>query len=475
MAPGKTGTAKQKAGRPRISFLGAAGEVTGSMHLVEAGPYRILLDCGLFQGRREESRRKNEEFSVDCARLDAVVLSHAHIDHAGRLPLIVKRGYDGPIYCTPATRDLSAIMLPDSGHIQESDAAFLKKRGHHGVEPLYTMSEARQVASHMVAIPYGRRHEILSGVRLTFTDAGHILGSASVLLELDLGGRTRRIVFSGDIGRSGLPIIRDPRPPEVPDLDALIIESTYAGRVHESVEEAQGQLAETVTKVARRGGKIFIPAFAVGRTQEVLYELHGLLLAGKIPEIPIYVDSPLAVDATDIFRLHPEAFDHAEQLIEAVSEVFRFRLVRYVRKVDESKQLNTIRGPAIIIAASGMAESGRILHHLRNGLGDHRNMVLIVGWQASHTLGERLRAGARQVRIFGEELPVRAEVRQIAGYSAHGDRNDLTTWVKGLGAKPARAFCVHGEAGLQPMAQLLKDLGIPEVHIPQRGEQQEIA
>lgn len=445
------------------------------MHLVEAGPYRILLDCGLFQGRREESRRKNEEFSVDCGELDAVILSHAHIDHAGRLPLVIRRGYGGPVYCTAATRDLAAIMLPDSGHIQESDAAFLKKRGHPQAEPLYTMADAYRVASHMVTVPYGRRHEILNGVRLTFTDAGHILGSASVLLEFDIGGRSRRLVFSGDVGRSGLPIIRDPRPPAAPAADALIVESTYAGRVHESVEEAQAQLAETVTRVARRGGKIFIPAFAVGRTQEVLYELHGLLLAGKIPEIPIYVDSPLAVDATDIFRLHPEVFDSAEQLAGTVSEIFRFRLVHYVRSVEESKQLNSIRGPAIIIAASGMAESGRILHHLRNGIGDHRNLVLIVGWQASHTLGERLRSGARQVKIFGEELPVRCEVRQIAGYSAHGDRNDLAAWVRGLGAPPRRAFCVHGEAGLQPMAELLKALAVPEVYVPQRGDSHDLA
>ncbi len=452
----------------RLTFLGAAGEVTGSMHLVEAGPYRILLDCGLFQGRRAEARRKNEQDLLNGG-VHAVVLSHAHIDHAGRLPLLIKRGYEGPIFCTPATRDLAAILLPDSGHIQEADAQFLHKRGHRDVAPLYTLEDGHRVARHMIAVPYRRPHDILPGVRVTFHDAGHILGSASVVLDVDAAGRRRRLVFSGDLGRSGLPIIRDPQPPEGPQADALIIESTYAGRVHESVEQAQALLAQHVNTVARRGGKVFIPAFAVGRTQEILYELHGLQLAGRIPDIPIYVDSPLAVNATDIFRLHRDVFDTSEQLVGAVSEIFQFRLVRYVRSVEESKRLNELRGPAIIIAASGMAESGRILHHLRNGLGDHRNLVLIVGWQASHTLGNRLREGQREVRIYGEPVAVRAEVRVLLGYSAHGDRNDLSAWVTGLGPRPKRAYCVHGEAGLDAMASILRDLGVPDVNVPQLG------
>jgi metallo-beta-lactamase family protein len=453
----------------KLTFYGAAGEVTGSMHLLEAAGRRIVLDSGLFQGRRQEAREKNELFPTACVDADAVVLSHAHIDHAGRLPLLVKKGYRGPIYCTPATRDLSAIMLPDSGHIQETDARFLQKRGHE-VQPLYTMADAHAVADHMIGVPYDKPLDILPGVRLSFHEAGHILGSASVVLDIEEGGRTRRVVFSGDIGRSGLPIIRDPAPPPGPEADALIIESTYAGRVHETVEEAQDLLAQHVNTVAKRGGKIFIPAFAVGRTQEIVYELHGLAHHGKIPDIPIYVDSPLAVNATDIFRLHPEVFDHRERLVGEVSELFRFRLVRYVRSVEESKHLNAMRGPAIVIAASGMAENGRILHHLRNGVGDHRNMVLIVGWQASYTLGNRLREGAREVRILGEEVPVRADVRMVAGYSAHGDRNDLTAWVKGLGPTPKRAYAVHGEAGLTAMASLLRDTGVPDVNVPALGD-----
>jgi len=449
----------------RLTFHGAASEVTGSMHLLDLGTKRVLLDCGLFQGRREEARRKNQEFPLECEDVDAVILSHAHIDHSGRLPLLVKNGYRGPIYCTPATRDLAAVMLADAGKIQESDAVFLAKRGH-AAPPLYTAADSAKVSQQTIAVPYERPFDVFTGVRLTFTDAGHILGSASVALDIDLGGPRRRVVFSGDIGRAGLPIIRDPQPPKGAATDVLIIESTYAGRVHESVEESQGMLATHVTNVARRGGKIFIPAFALGRTQEILYELHALALAKKIPTIPIYVDSPLAVNATDVFRLHPECFDNSEPLIGAAPELFQFGLVKYVRSVEESKALNSLRGPAIIIAASGMAESGRILHHLRNGLPDQRNMVLLVGFTASYTLGERLRQRQSEVRIFGEMVPVRAEVQMVAGYSAHGDRNDLGAWVQGLGPAPKRAFVVHGEAGLTAMAGILKGLDVPDVNIP---------
>jgi metallo-beta-lactamase family protein len=455
----------------RLTFWGAAGEVTGSMHLVEAAGRKILLDCGLFQGRREEARRKNERWPLENG-VDAVVLSHSHIDHAGRLPLLIKRGYAGPIFCTPATRDLSAVMLPDAGHIQEKDFEFLRKRGVAGLaEPLYTAADATRVAEHMIAVPYDKPFDILPGVRITFTDAGHILGSASVALELDGSGRTTRLVFSGDIGRTGLPIIRDPKPPAGPPADVLVIESTYANRVHESVAEAQDLLAKHVNAVAKRGGKIFIPSFAVGRAQELIYELHGLAREQKIPEVPIYVDSPLAVNATDVFRLHTETFDTGEWLIGQTHEIFRFPLVRYVRTVDESKALNAIRGPAVIIAASGMAESGRILHHLRNGLGDHRNLVLMVGFQASYTLGNRLREGAREVKIYGEEVEVRAEVALIGGYSAHADRPELKAWVRGLGPAPRRAFVVHGETDrLTGMAGLLKEQGVPEVAAPRLGE-----
>jgi metallo-beta-lactamase family protein len=458
----------------RLTFHGAAGEVTGSMHLLEVGPYRVLLDCGLFQGNRAEARRKNAEFPAGALEADAVVLSHAHIDHAGRLPLLVRMGYRGPIYCTAATRDLAAVMLPDSGHIQEADAEFLRRRGRE-VEPLYTAADAQAVAGLMVAVAYDAPHDVLPGIRLTFTEAGHILGSASIHLELDGPGRARHVVFSGDVGRRGLPIIRDPAPPALADpADVLIVESTYAGRVHETVEESGTRLAGHVAAVAARGGKIFVPAFAVGRTQEILYELHRLVRDGRIPEVPVYVDSPLAVEATDVFRRHAATFDRDERLVRNVRDIFDLPNVHYVRSVDESKALNGRRGPAVIIAASGMAETGRIVHHLRNGLGDHRNLVLIVGWQASHTLGNKLREGRREVRVFGEPVEVRAGVAALAGYSAHGDREDLAEWVGGLGPPPRRAFCVHGEAGLEPMANLLRDVGAAEVAIPELHQEAEL-
>jgi metallo-beta-lactamase family protein len=361
-------------------------------------------------------------------------------------------------------------MLADAGHIQESDAAFLQKRGQADAEPLYTMADAVKVIEQMISVPYDRPFDLFPGVRFGYSDAGHILGSAAVALDIDGTLAPRRVVFSGDIGRAGLPIIRDPNPPAGPQADVLIIESTYAGRIHESPGDAQGMLAGHVTRVAARGGKIFIPAFALGRTQEILYELHQLAREKRIPDIPIFVDSPLAVNATDVFRLHPECFDRTEQLVGEVPELFQFRMVKYVRSVEESKALNSRRGPAIIIAASGMAESGRIRHHLINGLPDHRNMCLLVGFTASYTLGDKLRQGAKAVRILGQEVAVRAEVQMVAGYSAHGDRNDLSAWTKGLGPRPKQAFVVHGEAGLVAMAGILRDLGVGEVNVPALGQ-----
>jgi len=458
----------------KLTFHGAAGEVTGSMHLLEAAGKKILLDCGLFQGRREEARQKNTDFPGGAERVDAVILSHAHIDHAGRLPLLIKKGYRGPIYCTPATRDLSEYMLADAGHIQESDAAFLIRRGKTGVVPLYTQADATTVVEQMVQVPYDRPFDLFPGVRFSYSDAGHILGSAAVALDLDLPGAARRVVFSGDIGRAGLPIIRDPKPPAGPRADALIIESTYAGRVHESPGDAQGMLAGHVSRVAQRGGKIFIPAFALGRTQEIVYELHQLVREKRIPSIPVFIDSPLAVNATDVFRRHPECFDRNEKLLSETTEIFQFPLVTYVRSVEESKALNTRHGPCIIIAASGMAESGRILHHLLNGLGDPKNMCLLVGFTASYTLGDRLRQGATSVRILGQEVAVRAEVQMVAGYSAHGDRNDLAAWTRGLGEPPKKAFVVHGEAGLVAMAGILtNELGVADVTVPTLGQRVE--
>ncbi|HEX5387777.1 MAG TPA: MBL fold metallo-hydrolase [Gemmatimonadales bacterium] len=455
----------------RLTCWGAAGQVTGSMHYLEAAGARVLLDAGLFQGHRAEAHALNGALDFDPRRVDAVVVSHAHIDHTGRLPLLVHRGFHGPIYATPATRDLSAVMLPDAAHIQEKDAEYLAKRGKAGppCAPLYNIADAVAVQDLMIGVPYCRIVHLRKNLAIEFTDAGHILGSASVDLRLSEPA-AHRLVFSGDIGRSGLPIVRDPEPPAGP-IDTLIVESTYADRDHESVGDASRRLGEIVRRVAGRGGKIIVPAFALGRAQEIVYALHELWRAQETPELPIYIDSPLAVDVTSIFRLHPEVFDRRERLVGTGAPLFDFPLVHYVRDVAESKRLNTLAGPAVIISASGMAESGRILHHLANHIGDRRNCVLLVGFQAEHTLGRRLQEGARTVKIFGEEYERRAEVETIGGYSAHADRTELRAWVRRLGGPVRRAFAVHGEPpALEAMAEILREEGVREVIIPRHGE-----
>jgi metallo-beta-lactamase family protein len=441
------------------------------MFLLEAAGGRFLLDAGLFQGHRAETHELNLRLPFDPRRLDGVVLSHAHIDHSGRLPLLVRDGFHGPIYTTPATRDLCAVMLPDAAHIQEKDFEFLQRRGKAGAQnqPLYTLADAVAAQELMVGVPYHRITHLRKHLALEFLDAGHILGSASLDIRITEAG-SHRLVFSGDIGRSGLPIVRDPQPPSGP-VDTLIIEATYADRSHESVVEAEAKLGETVKRVVARGGKVLVPAFALGRCQELVYSLHQLWRAAKIPEIPIYVDSPLAVDITTVFRMHPDVFDQREQLVGAESRLFDFPLIRYVRTVEESKALDSSPGPSVIIAASGMVESGRILHHLAHGIGDHRNLVLFVGFQAEHTLGRRIQEGADPVRIFGDEYPVRAEIETIGGYSAHADRGELLAWVRRLGGPVRRAFVVHGEAGpLDAMAKLLREAGVRDVRVPTHGE-----
>jgi len=445
------------------------------MHLLEAAGARILLDAGLFQGRRAESHRQNLQLSFDARRIDAVVLSHAHIDHSGRLPLLVKEGFHGPVYATPATRDLSAVMLADAAHIQEKDHEFLQRRGRVGVEsePLYSLRDAIAVQDLMVGVPYRRVFYIRKHLALDFLDAGHILGSATVDLRVTEGGN-HRLVFSGDIGRSGLPIVRDPEPPTGP-IDTLVIEATSAARVHDWFSQAEPRLAEAVRRTAARGGKLLIPAFAVGRAQELIYSLHRLSRDGQIPQVPIYVDSPLAIDITTVFRMHPEVFDRGERFIEATDELFDFPLLQYVREVAASKALDTNHGPAVIIAASGMAESGRILHHLAHGIGDHRNLVLFVGFQAEHTLGRRIESGQERVKILGQEYDRRAEVETISGYSAHADQRELRAWIRRLGGPIRRAFVVHGEpAGLEAMATILQEEGVRDVRVPKHGESFEL-
>jgi metallo-beta-lactamase family protein len=454
-----------------IEFAGAAREVTGSCHLVRVNGRTIALDFGLFQGRRAETEARNRTMPCDVRELDAVVLSHAHIDHAGRLPLLVREGYEHTIWATPATRDLCGIMLADAAHIQEKDAEYLTRRNKAHAEPLYTVRDAARAVEQMISVPFRRRVEVVPGVHLTFVEAGHILGSASVVLDFEEEGKPRRLVFSGDIGRSGLPIIRDPDPPAGGDI--VIMESTYGNRDHPTLEDAQARLAEIVTATAARGGKLLIPAFAVGRTQELVYDLHALARAGRIPEIPIYIDSPLAIDATSIFELHPDIFDRSEHLVQEAGSLFRFPLVQYTRDASESKALNAQRGPMVVIAASGMAESGRILHHLANGAHDPRNTILIVGFMAQHTLGRRILERAPVIKVFGEEVPLRATVEVLNGYSAHADRRDLRAWlaaVQARGTSPQRVFLVHGEAAAQDaLAEVLREDGFA-VSVPSRGD-----
>ena len=433
-----------------IEFVGAAREVTGSCHIVRAAGKTIVLDCGLFQGKRNESHEKNLRLPIPIEQIDAVILSHAHIDHAGRLPFLVRHGYNGPIWCTPATRDLCAVMLADSAHIQEKDAEFLARRGKELIEPLYALRHSTRTIELMTGVPYRRSFDVVPGVRAMFVDAGHILGSASVVVDCTESGQTRRLVFSGDIGRSGLPIIRDPEPPD--GADVVIMESTYGNRLHESVEGARAHLASVIRETAATGGRILIPAFAVGRTQELVYDLHALAGAGAIPPIPIYIDSPLAIDTTSVFEMHPDLFDNGEDLVRTVHDLFRFELVHYTRDVEESKALARMHGPMVIIAASGMAEAGRILHHLAQGASDPRNTVLIVGFQAEHTLGRRIVERHPTLRIFGDDVPLRARVEIINGYSAHADRTELGSWIDRVrehSPQLRQVWLVHGEPPAQ--------------------------
>jgi metallo-beta-lactamase family protein len=433
-----------------ITFVGAAREVTGSCHLLHVNGYTVALDCGMFQGRRQEAAEKNRQLPLPIEKLDAVVLSHAHIDHSGRLPYLIAEGYSKTIWATSATRDLSAVMLADSAHIQEKDAEFLAKRRKDFIEPLYGMRHAVRTMDLMVGVPYNRSFDVVPGLKATYIDAGHILGSASVALDCTESGRTKRLVFSGDIGRSGLAIVRDPTPPQL--ADALIMESTYGNRDHESVEGARAQLAEVVRETAKRGGRVLIPAFAVGRTQEMIYALHGLVHEGAIPSIPIYVDSPLAIDTTTVFEMHPETFDRSEEMVQKAKDLFRFELLHYTRSVEESKALSRAHGPMIIIAASGMMENGRILHHLAQGAGDPRNTILVVGFQAEHTLGRRVVERQPVLHIFGDEVPLHAEVVVIDGYSAHADRTEMITWLSRVKEKSpglGPVWLVHGEAAVQ--------------------------
>jgi len=463
----------------QLQFQGAARTVTGSMHMLTVGGRTLLLDCGIFHGRRDESRERNSRFPFDPAAIDAVVLSHAHIDHSGNLPTLVRQGFSGPIYCTTATRSLCEVMLRDSGYIQEKDAEFInkkhRKKGSPPVQPLYTQEDVEVALKLFRGMPYSTPFDVIEGVRCRFEDAGHILGSASVALTLREGSRTVRLAFTGDLGRPNLPILRDPVFVGEEGTEYLISESTYGGRFHAPVREMKDQLLGPILRAFERKGKIIIPAFSVGRTQEIVYVLHQLSAEGKIDHVPVFVDSPLSINVTEVFRKHPECFDRDTLAVINTpdnNDPFGFDRLTYVRDVEASKELNGRPGPCIIIAASGMCEAGRILHHLANNIGDPRTLVLIVGYQAENTLGKKLVMRDPVVNIFGEPHDMKAEVTVLNSFSAHADRNELLHYIARFPPQQMKnVFLVHGDPDqAEKLGSGLREAGFGSVGVPSRGD-----
>ena len=418
------------------------------MYLLEVNGQRLLLECGLYQGSRGESIERNRNFLFDPAKIDAAILSHAHIDHCGNFPNLCHQGFNGNIYCTFATRDLASIMLEDSAEIQRADAEFVSKqhakKGLPPVEPLYSPEDAEKAIHQFVAINYDRPLPVADGVTVTFRDAGHILGSAQVVLDVRESGRSFRYLFSGDVGRGHDEILRDPAPVE--NVDFLQVESTYGGRDHTAKPEAVADMVKLVCDTLAHNGKVIIPSFSVGRTQQIVFVLHQYTLAGKMPRVPIFVDSPLSVNATEVFRLHPECFNETTyRFLRDVENPFGMENLTYIREVAHSRKLNDMKEPAIIISASGMAEAGRIRHHLKNHIGDPANLILFIGYCADHTLGAYILSGASVVNIFGEPHEVRAKIHSIDAFSGHADRTELSRYVQSLNGNLKKIAIVHGE------------------------------
>lgn len=465
----------------KLTFRGAAGAVTGSMHEITVDGLRYLLDCGQYQGRRKEARERNSGFPFAPGSVDAVLLSHAHIDHSGNLPVLVRQGFHGPIYTSAATADLCVPMLADSAHLHEMDALFLNKRLHRRrlldstaageeIQPLYTTADAEKTTPLFHPVPLHTPSPVGPGLTYTSYDAGHMLGSTFLVLDVEGGNGPVRLGFSGDLGRPGLPIVRDPEAP--PPLDYLILESTYGGRLHQDLGPVKARLAGIVNRTCARGGKIIVPAFAVGRTQQLVLVLHELMNANEIPSIPIFVDSPLAVNVTDVFRRHPELYDAETQaFLDQGQDPFGFSRLRYIRDVAESKALNDLHGSFLVISASGMCEAGRILHHLRNNIADPRNTVLITGFQAENTLGRKIVDKHREVPVFGELVRLRAEVAKINELSGHADQRELLEWMKPAVSRLKRAFLVHGEAEqANGLARAISERFGIAVTVPQPGD-----
>lgn len=466
----------------KLYSQGAAREVTGSKHILETGKSKIMVDCGAFQGKRREAERKNREWIPETEDLDAVLLTHGHFDHSGLLPLLCRRGYRGNIYSTAATRDIANIIMMDSAKIQARDAEYLRKQAEKkgetfDWEPLYDEDDVLQASKQFVTLSYEREIFATRDTAVRFYDAGHILGSASLYCEVENGGgKPLRIGFSGDLGRKNKPIIGDPVP--IPPVDYLVLESTYGDRLHEDVTDIMDKLASVVSETADRGGKIIIPAFAVERTQDIIYYLHLLSDQKRIPDIPIFIDSPMAVNATSIFRVHPECYDKETRkaFLDHHKNPFGFNSLRYVDSVAESKEINKITTPAVIISASGMCEAGRIVHHLLHTVSDPKNTVLIVGYMAAHTLGRRIRDREKELRIFGNTLPLRARVEEIRALSSHADYSEMGEYVRKLDLEQLkRIYLVHGEEEPQRhFKQFLLDLGVSDVEIVRYGEEYEL-
>lgn len=467
----------------KIRFHGAVRTVTGSQHLISINGKRILLDCGLFQGSRTQTFERNQHLPFDASSVDVLILSHAHIDHCGNIPNLVKNGFRGDIICTYATRDLCAIMLRDSAKIQQYDVEYLNKKRRRKdlplLKPYYSMEDAVESLKFFIGVGYERSFTVMPGVELTFLDAGHILGSAIVVLDLEdrETGRELRLVFSGDLGRPSRAILRDPT--FVDRADILLVESTYGSREHEAVSKTKDRLETIVNDTCKRGGKLIVPSFAVGRTQELVYALHKLVATRDIPpDLPVFVDSPLAIDATGIYRLHPEAYD--SEVFDFLAgdkhdDPFGFDMMRYTRSTMESKELNFLREPAVIISASGMCVAGRILHHLKNNIEDPRNTILIVGWQAPSTLGRRIVEKISRVKILGEEYDLNAQVEVINGFSAHADRSELLSWTGHFSKKASHAYIVHGEEKASfALADGIRQQGYGRVLVPELGQSVEI-
>lgn len=460
----------------KIQFYGAAQTVTGSQHLISVNGEKILLDCGLYQGRRKEAFEINRNLPFNPAEIDVMLLSHAHIDHSGNIPNLVKNGFKGKIYTTSASLDLCQIMLRDSAHLQERDVKFVnkkrKKQGKNLFEPLYTEEDVEEAMSNFIGIQYDKAVEVAPNVTATWRDAGHILGSAGISLEIKENGKLLRLGFSGDIGRNDMPILRDPN--ILTDLDILIMESTYGNKLHPVVPEVEEEVASTIKEVIERGGKVIVPSFAVGRTQLLVYVLHKLINENRIPLFPIYVDSPMAVNATEVYRFHPECFDRETYrvFIRNYEDPFGFNRLTYIKDVEQSKELNEKKEPCMIISASGMAEGGRILHHLKNNIGKKNNLILFVGYSAKETLARKIMDGAEEVNIFGDPYKVKAKIKTMDYFSAHADQKGLINYLKfSPSEKLKNIFLVHGEEEQSlALKEKIAAKGYTNVFYPEKGD-----